>query len=110
MSYLLLHGQSEGQWQEGPEDGGIARTQAARLLAELAAVPDMHPLLVKVGAASALASRGALLVGVDSVSHPQTSCKQGSAMSLQALVVKFTTARLSHWLSLGIKACAKMRV
>ena len=55
--------QVEGQWQDGPEDGGIARTQAVRLLAELAGVPELHPLLVKAGAAAALADQGAELVG-----------------------------------------------
>lgn len=52
---------AEDRWAEGPEDGGMARTQAARLLGELAAAPDMHPLLVKSGAASALAQSGSLL-------------------------------------------------
>ena len=39
------------------------RPQAVRLLAELAGVPELHPLLFKVGAATALADHGAEVVG-----------------------------------------------
>lgn len=55
----------------------MARTQAARLLGELAAAPDMHPLLVKSGAASALAQSGSLLVS------PLTATRAHSRVIMQ---------------------------
>ena len=54
--------QSRGKWSEGPEDGGIARTHAARLLAELAGQPGLHDYLIKLHAASVLADSAAYLV------------------------------------------------
>ncbi len=56
--------QARGGWEDGPEEGGIARAQAARALAELAAEPRLHALLVDSGAAAALASQGAEMVGL----------------------------------------------
>ena len=54
--------QSQGTWADGPEDGGIARTHAARLLAELAAQPSMHSLLVQSQAATAITESVAAVV------------------------------------------------
>ena len=54
--------QSQGTWADGPEDGGIARTSAARLLAELAGRPNMHSLLIQSNAAPALAESVAAMV------------------------------------------------
>ena len=47
----------EGQhWREGPEEGGIAKAHAARILAELAGDAALHPLLLRSGAAAALSA------------------------------------------------------
>ena len=55
--------QSEGGWENGPEEGGIARASAARALAELCAAPELHGTISKTGAAQALAEHGAEAVG-----------------------------------------------
>lgn len=51
--------QSEGGWESGPEEGGIARAFAARALAELCAAPELHGTISRSGAAKALAEHGA---------------------------------------------------
>ena len=56
--------QSEGGWENGPEEGGIARAFAARALAELCAAPELHGTLSMCGAAKALAEHGAEAVGL----------------------------------------------
>ena len=56
--------QSEGGWENGPEEGGIARASAARALAELCAAPELHGTISKCGAAKALAEHGAEAVGL----------------------------------------------
>ena len=56
--------QSEGGWENGPEEGGIARASAARALAELCAAPELHGTISKTGAAQALAEHGAEAVGL----------------------------------------------
>lgn len=59
-----LRVQSEGGWENGPEEGGIARASAARALAELCAAPELHGTISKTGAAQALAEHGAEAVGL----------------------------------------------
>ena len=61
-SFMSFGVQSQGTWADGPEDGGIARTHAARLLAELASQPGMHSLLVQSQAANAIAESVAAMV------------------------------------------------
>ncbi|CAK0781468.1 hypothetical protein CVIRNUC_005381 [Coccomyxa viridis] len=56
---LLNALKSEGGWENGPEEGGIARASAARALAELCAAPELHGTISKTGAAQALAEHGA---------------------------------------------------
>ncbi|KAK9829173.1 hypothetical protein WJX72_004304 [[Myrmecia] bisecta] len=58
---IIEAAQAHGTWSNGPEDGGVARSLAARLLAELAGDPKMHPALVDSGAAAVLARQGAAL-------------------------------------------------
>ena len=57
---LLVQG--EGSWEQGPEQGGLAKSHAARALAELAAEEQLHPLLMHSGAVDAIIGRGAELV------------------------------------------------
>lgn len=54
--------QGEDRWDSGPEEGGLAKSHAARLLSELAGYERLHPLLIHTGAAQALAERGQELV------------------------------------------------
>ena len=54
--------QGEDRWDSGPEEGGLAKSHAARLLSELAGYGKLHPLMVHSGAAAALADRGEELV------------------------------------------------
>ncbi len=54
--------QGEDRWSEGPEDGGTARTAAARCAAELAGDGAVHLALVESGLAEALAVKAAELV------------------------------------------------
>ena len=54
--------QGEDRWDSGPEQGGLAKSHAARLLSELAGYEKLHPLMVRSGAAAALADRGEELV------------------------------------------------
>lgn len=56
--------QGEGEWAEGPEEGGVARCYAARCCAELAGDGGMHQALLKSGLADALAERAAALVSL----------------------------------------------
>lgn len=51
----------EGSWEQGPEQGGLAKSHAARALAELAAEEQLHPLLMHSGAVDAIIGRGAEL-------------------------------------------------
>ena len=51
--------QSDGGWENGPEEGGIARASSARALAELCAAPELHTTISRSGAARALAEHGA---------------------------------------------------
>ena len=69
--------QSQGTWADGPEDGGIARTHAARLLAELANQPGMHSLLVQSQAANAIAESVAAMVRMVSL---VTCCRAGRGL------------------------------
>lgn len=54
--------QGEDRWDSGPEEGGLAKSHAARLLSELAGYAKLHPLMVHTGAAAAIAGRGQELV------------------------------------------------
>lgn len=54
--------QAKGKWGEGPEEGGLAKAQAARALAELCAEPSLHGLLDKSGAVAAIAHHSTELV------------------------------------------------
>ena len=73
--------QSRGKWADGPEDGGIARTHAARLLAELSAQPQLHSFLIKHGAAAAITGAAAVLVSLPSVL--ECRCAWHAARELQ---------------------------
>jgi hypothetical protein len=54
--------QSEDAWDAGPEQGGLARTQAARLVTELAGDSATHAWLAGCGATDAVAARAEELV------------------------------------------------
>lgn len=54
--------QGEDRWDSGPEEGGLAKSHAARLLSELAGYEKLHGLMVRSGAAEAIADRGGELV------------------------------------------------
>lgn len=54
--------QGEDRWDSGPEEGGLAKSHAARLLSELAGYEKLHALMVRSGAAGAVADRGEELV------------------------------------------------
>ena len=56
--------QGEDRWSEGPEDGGTARTAAARCAAELAGDGATHAALVESGLAEMLAIKAAELVRI----------------------------------------------
>jgi len=56
--------QGEDRWSEGPEDGGTARTAAARCASELAGDGAAHLALVESGLAEALAVKAAELVRI----------------------------------------------
>ena len=64
--------QGEDRWDSGPEEGGLAKSHAARLLSELAGYAKLHPLMVHTGAAAAIAGRGQELV------HSLQLCMQPS--------------------------------
>ena len=79
-THLLLHMlgdmplvwlQGEDRWDSGPEEGGLAKSHAARLLSELAGYEKLHGLMVRTGAAEAIADRGEELV---SSSSPHLCC------------------------------------
>lgn len=55
-------GQGEDRWDSGPEEGGLAKSHAARLLSELAGYEKLHAIIVRSGAAEAIADRGGELV------------------------------------------------
>ena len=61
-THVCLLAQGEGSWEQGPEQGGLAKSHAARALAELAAEEQLHPLLMQSGAVDAIIGRGAELV------------------------------------------------
>ena len=54
--------QGDDRWDSGPEEGGLAKSHAARLLSELSGYEKLHGLMVHTGAAQALADRGQELV------------------------------------------------
>lgn len=54
--------QAEGAWADGPEEGGTARSFAARCCAELSGDAKMHPVLQKAGLADALATQSSIMV------------------------------------------------
>ena len=58
--------QAEGAWSDGPEEGGIARSYAARFCSELAGDGGMHQALSDSGLADALAERSCELVSEQS--------------------------------------------
>ena len=64
--------QGEDRWDSGPEEGGLAKSHAARLLSELAGYERLHPLLIHTGAAQALAERGQELVSAFSLKYLHT--------------------------------------
>ena len=68
--------QGEDRWDSGPEQGGLAKSHAARLLSELAGYEKLHRLMVHSGAAEALADRGEDLVhSVSGCCDSMSSCK-----------------------------------
>ena len=75
MAYV----QSEGGWENGPEEGGIARASSARALAELCAAPELHTTISRSGAARALAEHGAEAVCGCPPLHP-VSCWRESLL------------------------------
>lgn len=56
--------QGEGEWADGPEEGGVARCYGARCCAELAGDGGMHQALLESGLADALAERAAAMVSL----------------------------------------------
>ncbi len=67
--HVCVAEQGEDRWDSGPEEGGLAKSHAARLLSELAGYGKLHPLMVHSGAAAAIADRGEELVGHVPASH-----------------------------------------
>lgn len=61
---MLSCKQGEDRWDSGPEEGGLAKSHAARLLSELAGYDKLHALMVRSGAAEAVADRGEELVSL----------------------------------------------
>lgn len=85
---MLSRKQGEDRWDSGPEEGGLAKSHAARLLSELAGYDKLHALMVRSGAAEALADRGEELVRLIHVTFAHSSETCGN--------------RLGRWLPLHI--------
>lgn len=89
--------QAEGAWRNGPEDGGIARAQAARALAELCAEPSLHPLLNKTGATEVLGRHAAELVREQPLFHTIFSALSSTLQSFAHIVRDWLWSRVILW-------------
>ena len=91
--------QGEDRWSEGPEDGGTARTAAARCASELAGDGAAHLALVESGLAEALALKAAELVRhVAHSGHVQTAV-------MIAFVLSWTRGRRAVVAEWGAHVC-----
>ncbi|KAL3137901.1 hypothetical protein ABBQ38_005150 [Trebouxia sp. C0009 RCD-2024] len=98
LQVLVQCMRGEDRWDSGPEEGGLAKSHAARLLSELAGYDKLHALMVRSGAAEALADRGEELARLSAKQdrhYSSLGAVPGNNLELQAVdEERFTAAAL----------------
>lgn len=98
LQVLVQCMRGEDRWDSGPEEGGLAKSHAARLLSELAGYGKLHPLMVHSGAAAAIADRGEQLARLSAKQdrhYSSLGAVPGNNLELQAVdEERFTAAAL----------------
>lgn len=98
LQVLVQCMRGEDRWDSGPEEGGLAKSHAARLLSELAGYDKLHALMVRSGAAEAVADRGEELARLSAKQdrhYSSLGAVPGNNLELQAVdEERFTAAAL----------------